>query len=186
MKFIVFEGLDGCGKSTHAKLLSHWLTQSGKKVHLTREPTGDTIGKTIRQVLSGKVKVSPYTLALLFTADRAEHVKEIKQQLKEGQYVICDRYYYSTIAYQSAQGVDRDILEKIQEFAPKPDLVFYLKVDPEKAAARTSTGEIFEKSQFLKKVQVEYEKFKDMVVVDTSGEVEEVQAEIRSRLESLI
>ncbi|MFH1055239.1 MAG: dTMP kinase [Candidatus Altiarchaeota archaeon] len=178
--FVVLEGVDGCGKSTHARLLAGWLRKSGHKVLLTAEPTRGRIGKFIREILSGKVRVDPKTLALLFTADRAEHMKEIKAALDAGKIVISERYYHSTVAYQSAQGVDRTWLLKLNEFAIKPDLVLFLDVDPGVGAGRTSTGEIFEEGRFLSKVRGGYLKFKGMVKVDSGRERKIVQDEIRS------
>jgi dTMP kinase len=177
--FLVLEGVDGCGKSTHAKLLAEWLTSRGRVVILTAEPTDGVIGRLIREVLSGKVEVDPKTLALLFTADRVEHVKAIRQALDEGKDVISDRYYYSTVAYQAAQGVDRKWLLQMNRFALTPDLVILLDVDAEAGAGRARSGEIFEKAEFLRKVSTGYKKFRTLKVVDSSRPKETVQEEIR-------
>jgi dTMP kinase len=181
--FIVLEGVDGCGKSTHAKLLVEWLKGKGRNVFLTAEPTDGRVGQLIREVLSGQVRVDPKTLALLFTADRVEHVKEIRQALEEGITVVSDRYYYSTVAYQAAQGVDRQWLLELNKFALKPNLVIWLDVDPAVSAGRTSTGEIFEKKEFLEKVRGEYKRFPTMKKVDSSRQKETVQEEIRAMVE---
>ncbi len=178
--FVVLEGLDGCGKSTHARLLSDWLKEKGRDVLLTAEPTKGRIGQLIREILSGGVKADPKTLALLFTADRVEHVNEIRSAAEAGRDVVCERYYYSTIAYQSAQGVDRAWLMGMNMFALSPDLVVYLDVDPAEAAKRAKSNEIFEREDFLRKVKVEYGKFRRMTHVDSSRPEGEVQAEIQS------
>ena len=178
--FIVLEGVDGCGKSTHAKLLANWLREKGRDVLLTAEPTDGPVGRLIREVLAGKLVVDPRTLALLFTADRAEHVGEMRKALSEGKTVVCDRYFYSTVAYQCAQGVERRWLLGINGFAPKPKVVVLLDVDPALGEVRTRTGEIFERQEFLRKVRRQYLKFKGLKVVDSSRPAEEVQEEIRS------
>jgi dTMP kinase len=130
--FIVLEGIDGCGKSTQARLLYEWLMEQGKDVLLTAEPTCNRIGTFIREILSGSEKVDPKTLALLFTADRCEHLKnEIVPALSEGRIVVSERYYHSTIAYQSAQGVNREWLFDINHFVLEPTLTIFLDVKPE-------------------------------------------------------
>ncbi|MFH0859979.1 MAG: dTMP kinase [Candidatus Altiarchaeota archaeon] len=125
--FIVFEGLDGCGKTTQAKLLAEFLAERGDAVILTAEPTKGDIGEYIREILSSKKIVDPITLALLFTADRREHLmNEIEPALKAGKIVISERYFYSTICYQAAQGVNWEWLVSINEFARKPDVSIFL------------------------------------------------------------
>jgi len=178
--FIVLEGVDGCGKSTHARLLAGWLRRRGFKVFLTSEPTRGGIGGVIRAVLSGMVKVDPRTLALFFTADRAEHVRKIRAALAAGKVVVCDRYYHSTVAYQAAQGVDRKWLLQLNGFAPEPDLAILLDVDAGAGAKRARSGEIFEKKGFLAKVRREYLRFRKMRRVDSSRPKKAVQEEIRS------
>lgn len=133
--FIVLEGIDGCGKSTQAKLLADWFTEQRKEIVLTAEPTkeGD-IGKFIREILSSKKQITPEALALLFVADRKEHLNNcIEPLLSEGKVVISERYSLSTIAYQSAQGVDTDWLIDLHKYIRKPDLIIFLDVSPENA-----------------------------------------------------
>jgi len=184
--FIVLEGVDGCGKSTHAKLLAEWLRERELEVLLTAEPTGGRTGKLIREVLSGKVKAEPRALALLFTADRAEHMPEIKSALDEGKVVVSERYYHSTVAYQAAQGVERWWLLKINDFAIEPDLVLFLDVKPSVGVKRTKTREIFEEGGFLEKVRAEYLKFRGLKAVDSGRPVDVVQEEIRSIVSGLM
>lgn len=132
--FIVLEGIDGCGKTTQAKLIYDWLLKTGGKVVLTAEPTKNGIGNFIRELLSTGQKIDPRSLALLFTADRNEHLGNfIEPNLREGNIVVSERYYHSTIAYQSAQGVDRNWLFEINSFARKPDIVLFIDVKPERA-----------------------------------------------------
>ncbi|MFH1404018.1 MAG: dTMP kinase [Candidatus Altiarchaeota archaeon] len=181
MAFIVLEGIDGCGKSTHARLLAEWLVKEGRDVVLTAEPTDGKIGVFIREVLSGRETVDPKTLSMLFTADRYEHLlNRIEPALAEGKIVVSERYYYSTIAYQSAQGVDWNWLFEINKFARKPDLTILLDVKPDEGASRTDTNEIFEKSEFLAEVRDNYLKFQDVSMVETRRPTGEVQDRIRS------
>ncbi|MBD3262114.1 MAG: dTMP kinase, partial [Candidatus Altiarchaeales archaeon] len=152
--FIVLEGVDGCGKSTHAKLLGQWLEDEGVCVFLTAEPTKGFLGDALRSFLSGYQSLDPLSLSLLFCADRMQHLsEEIKPALSEGKTVVCERYVHSTIAYQAAQGVDWDWLWQLNRFALEPELVLYLDVDPEVGVERTTTGEVFEKKEFLSKVR---------------------------------
>jgi dTMP kinase len=185
--FIVLEGIDGCGKSTQAKMLCQWLRGEGKKVLLTAEPTRNEIGQFIRKVLSGSHEVDPKTLALLFTADRYEHLRnEVLPALKERKIVLSERYYPSTIAYQEAQGVPREWLVEINKFARKPDLVIFLDVEPEGGVARTETGEIFEEVKFLKKVRKNYLEFDDVIRIDANKSRELIFGEIKNKLADLI
>ena len=154
--FIVFEGADGCGKSTHARMLAEHLKSKGLDVVLTQEPTRGVIGRLIRAVLAGKEKVSPQALALLFTADRAEHVDRVlKPAIDGGKVVISDRYYYSTVAYQSLQGVSPQWVSQLNAFAPEPDLVIVLEVESGEALSRKGESplEVFENLGFQERVQ---------------------------------
>lgn len=185
MVFLVLEGVDGCGKSTVAKLLVDWLErEKGRRVYLTAEPTKNRIGRFIREILSGSEEVDPATLALLFTADRLMHVRdEIKPALERGEVVVCERYIHSTIAYQAAQGVGWQWLYDINKYALKPDLVFYIDADPAAAAKRTKTQEIFENHSFLEKVRDNYLKFNDQVVkVGGEKPIPEIFEEIKEVL----
>ncbi|MBN2014948.1 MAG: dTMP kinase [Candidatus Altiarchaeota archaeon] len=134
--FIVLEGIDGCGKSTQAQLLHDWLVEEGRDVLLTAEPTNNVIGSYVKEILSSGREVDPSALALLFTADRHEHIKgEIEPALKARKTVISERYYHSTVAYQAAQGVDRSWLIDINSFPieNKPDVTFFLDIKAEVA-----------------------------------------------------
>jgi len=161
--FIVLEGADGTGKSTHAAMLGEYLKANGRDVVVTQEPTNGEIGRMIRRVLSGELKVTPRALALLFTADRAEHVaKEIAPALAAGKVVISDRYYHSTVVYQSAQGVPEDWIYQMNSFAPEPDLTIVLSVPPEQAIGRIKDRqkEVFEVLQIQKDI---YQRFFEQV-----------------------
>lgn len=141
-KFIVFEGIDGCGKGTQINLLSQQLKAQGIKITCTAEPTTSITGGFIRDCLSARYKIEPYELAALFLADRISHNTNdfdgIKKNLQNGINVICDRYYYSSMAYQ---GTDCDInwvadMNLNCDEILKPDLCIFLDVDPELTYAR--------------------------------------------------
>jgi len=130
--FICIEGLDGCGKTTQAKLLAKKLRKSHNALY-TAEPSHGKIGTYIRKsYLYGEKRLSIVLEALLFAADRIEHVEnEVIPALKEGRLVISDRYVYSSLAYQGAAGLNLDWIEKINEHALKPDLAVFIDVNPE-------------------------------------------------------
>ena len=156
-KFIVFEGLDGSGKSTQIEILRKRLREKGKKVYVTAEPTNSAIGGLIRDTLSNSHKREPAELAGLFLTDRIAHNVDpdrgIKKFLSEGTEVICDRYYYSTFAYQG-MGTDLQWLFDINLNCPqiqKPDLCIFLDVSPQRCKKRVDEDrfhlEIFENDE---------------------------------------
>jgi len=177
--FIVLEGIDGCGKSTHARLLADWFKKQGRGVYRTAEPTKSVIGKTVRCILAGELEVKPKTLALLFTADRMEHLDEIEAALDEGKTVVCERYLYSTVAYQHAQGVDWQWLLELNRDVLKPDIAFLLDIPVGEAGDRFTGEEVFERKGFLKEVKKNYELFPGLAKIDASGSVENTQGKIR-------
>ncbi|MDX2008699.1 MAG: dTMP kinase [Myxococcaceae bacterium] len=128
---VAFEGIDGSGKSTQATLLADWATQRGLDVVRTREPTNGPWGQKVRESkVSGRL--SPGEELQCFLEDRKEHVATlIAPALARGAIVIIDRYYYSTAAYQGARGHDpKALLAQNRAFAPRPDVVFLMDVDP--------------------------------------------------------
>ena len=136
---LALEGIDGCGKSTLAGLLAAVLEKQGREVVLTREPTSGITGQTLRRYLSGSSRhLSPEEELQLFVADRREHVDQIiRPALEAGKIVITDRYYYSSVAYQGALGLNPDdILAANEAFAPRPDLIFILTLPVPEALAR--------------------------------------------------
>lgn len=165
--FLVIEGIDGAGKSTICKMIEAELVAMGKKVIITQEPTHDEIGSFIRE---GKVKgISQKAEALLFVADRAVHTEKIKEWVDEGNIVICDRYFASTVAYQSSmlngEALDREWLIKMNEpVIVAPDVTILLDIDPEKGLKRISNrDEIskFEELRYLMGVRREYLRLAD-------------------------
>lgn len=162
-RFIVFEGIDGAGKSTQISKLQEKLQKDGRKVFITAEPTQSVTGGVLRDALSGNYKRSSSELAALFLADRIFHnVNEncgIKQALEKGYDVICDRYYYSSLAYQGMDS-DLDWVMKMNIDCPdilKPDLCIFLDLDAESSKKRIdanrATVEIFEKTEMLDKIR---------------------------------
>ena len=135
--FIVFEGIDGTGKSTQVDLLAEALRNKGCEVITSKEPTDGPAGTTLRQSASSG-RLSPQEELDLFHIDRKEHVETlINPALARGATVILDRYYFSTMAYQGARGFDPAEIRKINEaFAPTPDYVFILELDLDTALSR--------------------------------------------------
>ncbi len=154
--FIVLEGLDGSGTTTHSHLLEGFLKNEKLKVHLTQEPSKNEIGVLLRKFLKDN-SIPPTTDALLFAADRNLHYhNEIKKKLDEGYIVISDRYLESSIIYQSLQSdeISIDWVEELNKFVGQPDLTILLDIDPKVAMARKSGAlEKFEETPFLDKVR---------------------------------
>ena len=135
--FVVFEGIDGTGKSTQLHLLAEKLRQLGYAVVATREPTDGPYGRKIRELFVDRGAASREEELDLFIADRDQHVKEvITPGLADGCVVICDRYYLSTIAYQGANGMDPDVIMKKNEDFPVPDLAIILEMEPTQGIKR--------------------------------------------------
>jgi len=136
--FISFEGIEGSGKTTQAKHTVKFLQDKGHNCIITREPGGTRIGEKIRAILLDPLSqdMDPLTELLLYTADRAQHIKEhILPLLSDGQIVLCDRYYDATMAYQGfARGLDIGLIEKIHILLfenLKPDITLLLDLPPE-------------------------------------------------------
>jgi dTMP kinase len=130
---IVFEGIDGAGKSTQAKLLYERLKKAGFKAVLSKEPTEGEWGQKLKKLIEkGRRSITPQEELEWFTKDRQQHVeKTITPGLNEKKIIILDRYYFSTIAYQGALGFDPEEIERRNlEFAPQPDLLFLIEITP--------------------------------------------------------
>lgn len=201
--FITFEGIDGVGKSTQADLLEAFLVEQNQNVVRTLEPGGTELGQEIRHLLlHRKGEVAPRAEALLYAADRAHHVAtKVRPAIAAGQIVIGDRYLDSSVAYQGAgRELDQTEVRNISLWAVEgllPDLTILL--DLEAAAAfsrRNQTGsepdrlereklEFFEsvRQSFLKLAAAEPKRF---LVIDASQTVDEMQAQIRTRVKSLL
>ncbi|MBE4747775.1 dTMP kinase [Corallococcus sp. ZKHCc1 1396] len=128
---VAIEGIDGAGKTTQARLLEEALLSGGHKVVRTKEPTDGTWGRSLRESAT-KGRLPAEAELDLFLRDRREHVEKlIEPALAAGKVVIIDRYYFSTVAYQGARGMDPAELLKMNEaFAPPPDLLVILDVEP--------------------------------------------------------
>ncbi len=138
---IAFEGIDGTGKSTQLQLLASFLQELGCRVITTREPTDGPFGRRIRELYVDRDSCSPEEELELFIEDRRQHVQElIEPQLRAGSIVLTDRYYFSTAAYQGAAGMDVEGIFTRNGFAPVPDLVILLTMDPEVSIARIREG----------------------------------------------
>ena len=155
---LAFEGIDGSGKSTQASKFVEWARAQGLEVIASREPTDGPWGKKIRAARF-TARMSPEDELAAFIADRKEHVETlIRPALARGALVVIDRYYYSTVAYQGARGLDpKSLLQKNRAFAPVPDLVVLVDVDPkaalERIASRGQGTDLFENLTALTRVR---------------------------------
>jgi dTMP kinase len=193
-KFIVFDGLDGSGMSTQAGRLALFLNEKEQKlkfghtgVHSTKEPTSSLIGGLIKSQLTHDWKSSPVCLQLLFSADRAYHLeKEIIPLLERGVIVICDRYFFSTLAYGNRDINDMAWLLNIQKKFLLPDITFFLRVSPKVCIERIRRERfevtLFEKEEILKKVWENYEKlakkFKNINIINGEKPIDKITRDI--------
>jgi len=191
--FIVFEGIDGSGKSTHMRLLIDDLNRRSYDVLQTAEPTRGAIGAFIREYMgSATTRLPPEVEALLFAADRFEHVKGIiEPAIERGQIVVSDRYLHSTLAYQGAAGLSLEWIREINRFALVPDLCILLDVSPEIGLSRLGRRRktVFEELAIQHEVRNLYLDFVrrgEMVKVDAEGSVEEVQRQVSSLVMNLL
>ena len=191
-KLIAFEGIDGTGKSTQIQLLATLLREKGHRVVSTREPTDSSYGRRIRQLYVDRGSCTPLEELELFIQDRQVHVKELlAPELAAGSIVLTDRYYYSTAAYQGAAGMDTTEIFARNSFAPKPDLVLLLTMDPEISIARIREGRgeelnDFEQLDQLRKVADHFASFTDPCIarIDAAQAPEQVQEEIRKTVQA--
>ena len=201
-KLIVFEGIDGAGKTTQIRLLEGYLKEKGRPVVCTAEPTDLPSGKALRRALSSEEQKTPCELAALFTLDRIAHNIQpevgITALLKNGNDVICDRYFYSTLAYQGAE-TDAEWVRSMNLNCPEirhPDLCIFLDLLPEESMKRinrrTETREIYETSERLERVRAQFHAVlqtfdpQSVRIVDAARPIDEVQAEIRKIVDSLL
>lgn len=200
-KFIVLEGIDGSGKTTHVEALQKELEKEGHKVFTTKNPTDHAVGKFIRTVLSGKEKIPPQAIQYLFNADRAVQQEEIIEHLKNGEIVISDRYFWSSVAYGMADMAVHDerlitaysILSFYHQFL-LPDITFFLDTKTSVAIERIekkNEHEIYENKEFLEKVQKTYRILLGMFpnefyITDSNHKLKEVSKGILEKVESII
>ena len=182
---INLEGIDGCGKSTQSQLLMDEFEKNDEKTILLKEPTNGKYGRKLWEMLSGKIEATTEEILELFVMDRKEHVdQKINPALNEGKIVLMDRYYYSTMAYQAAAGIDVKRIRKDNEFAPKPDIVLVFDLPADLAMKRVrghSVADVFEKEEHLEKVRKAYLHLEDdplVRIIDATRTPEEIFDEV--------
>ena len=200
-KFIVFEGIDGSGKTTQIGLLQKVLEQRNIPVHITKEPTDEPMGKLLRKYLTGKEKTDLKAVAALFAADRLDHITAtggIHDNLSKGNVVLCDRYYLSSYAYQS---IDCPLdwimaLNREAENMARPDLHIFLDVPAEQSMSRVESRgetEIFEKLERQQQIRKNFfdlfEKLGDnenVAVIDGTGTPEDIAEAVLKEVMKII
>lgn len=184
---IVFEGIDGSGKSTQAEILLERLQEEDFNVVYFREPSKGKWGRKIKKKALHPDSLTAEEELDLFLKDRRENVeKNLKPALKKKRVVILDRYYYSTIAYQGAKGIDEKLIRRMnEEFVVEPDLVFIFDIDPQKGLERIENrrkkDRLFEREDYLVKVREIFRSFKGekFVHIDALKSKEEISKEIQ-------
>jgi len=193
-RLIVFEGIDGAGKSTQARMLRRKLRARGRAVVSFREPTRGRFGRELRAKAKTAGSLTPEGELDLFVKDRRENVaRNIRPALRAGKIVILDRYYFSTIAYQGAKGLDPERIRAINErFAPKPDLVFLLDLGAStglsRIAGRKTRDLLFERETYLRRVRRFFRAFQgpEFVHLDGRRDKRELGREILARTLSVL
>jgi len=205
--FIVLEGIDGAGTSTQIKKL---VESNPDKYVATAEPTSGETGKFLRKMLAGEFKVDPKTSAYLFAADRCEHIygeNGVEKMLREGKTVISDRYFFSSLAYQSV-ACGEELPRLLNSPFPLPEILFFFDINPEISLKRVESRlevtngkkEIYEKMDYQIKTAALYEsvikeyeanakaaenkseEYMKIVRIDATKSIEEIAAEIASYL----
>lgn len=202
-RFIVFEGIDGSGKSTQIKKIAQHLKKTGIDVYSTFEPTDGPIGSLIRQMLSGKVATDQRTIASLFAADRTDHLvnkeKGLRHKIDQGATVLCDRYYFSSYAYH-AQYIDMEWvihLNSLNAEILRPDVTIFIDVDPKICLERIQSSrnefEMYEKIDIMKKVRENYFKsferlnpFEKIVIINGNNTMENVENQILQAVKKIV
>ena len=174
--YIVFEGIDGAGKSTQIQMLKEWLENNGLEVETIVEPTDSEVGKLIREILQrpdAETDKVQKTLGLLFAADRMLIMDKLSDEKK---VIISDRSFISSLAYQEPV----EWIHELNKYAKKPDLVLLLDLDVKTSVARTSGKDEFENEEFLTGVRANYlEIIKDFnhEIIDASNGVNKVSSD---------
>jgi len=194
-KLIVFEGLDGCGKSTQLDRAVETLCTRGVDVVRTREPTDGPWGRRIREMARSDERVSPETELEWFSRDRREHMREVVEPaLAAGRTVVSDRSYLSTVAYQGARGLDPDAIlaASEREFA-RPDLVLLFEVSVEEGLrrirARGGVAEpAFEEREFLGRVKGVFDalEIEGLVRIDAERPEDAIAADVMEAIDALL
>ena len=204
-KFIVFEGIDGSGKTTQINKLCEYLESKGRKVYVTSEPTISMTGGILRDALSGVSKRTSCEMAAMFVLDRifhnVNHKKKKKKMLNEGYDVLCDRYYYSSLAYQGSE-TDYEWVKRMNLDCPElrtPDACIFLDLTPEESLERISKGrattEIYETKEKLTAVRNTFlnvfEELKEnpnehIYIISAFGDVETVAKRISAAMDEIV
>ena len=197
--FIVIEGLDGAGGTTQCRLLQSWLERRGSTVVSTNEPTELPVGKFIRDILQDPhSNVGDEVLAYLFAADRQDHLdSRVKPALSRGEVVISDRYYHSSLAYQSLS-LEFDFVAQLNRTFPVPDLTIFLLLEPETSFSRVQDRglpvERFETLDRLRSISQSYSRVirycqdrgDALVCLDATQSIEEIHEQICEEITKLI
>ncbi|MDI9579028.1 MAG: dTMP kinase [Thermoproteota archaeon] len=189
--FIVIEGLDGSGKTTQARLLAKKLSKK-YNIFLTTEPSRGKIGSYIREYyLYEKQRLPTDVEALLFAADRLEHVKkELVPALDEGKLVICDRYLHSSLAYQGSSGLSIDWIRGINSKALQPDIGVFIDLAPEVVLKRLnrkrSVMETLETQQKVREIYLKFVENGELVRIDGDKPKEDVATNLYSKVTEMI
>jgi dTMP kinase len=191
--FIVFEGIDGSGKSTHIRLLFQELQRRRFDVLITAEPTRTDIGRLIREsIQTPSSQMPPEVEALLFAADRLNHVKRlIEPSLAAGRIVLSDRYIHSSLAYQGERGLNLEWIRSINRFAPRADLSIYLDISPEVGIKRMqrrkkTVFEILTLQQRIRELYLRFVEEGELLLIDGNRTVSEVQQDLREAVFNLL
>jgi len=198
--FIVFEGIDGAGTTTQTRMLVDRLTSDGHPARLTFEPSGGRIGKLIRDYLSGSIDIADtdrhfHSLALLFAADRLDHLsREVEPRLEKGDVVVSDRYLLSSLVYQSLH-CDREWVVEINREAVNPDITFLLDLPVDMAMERLARRNLFknddiyetaEQQERIRELYVrsarELYSDQEIIVLDGSADPEIVHEKVMRKL----
>jgi len=195
---VVLEGIDGAGTTTQTARLAQTLRKRGRDVHTTREPSDGPIGKLIREILGGRHQpVDATTMALLFAADRADHVqREVEPALARGAVVVSDRWYHSSLAYQGA-GEARDWIRTLNARARRPDLTILLEVPAEVGAERRAAAsrpdELYDELELQRRIAAGYREIvaelgatEKIVVLDGTREPAAVAEEVLRVVEGVL
>ncbi len=182
-RLIVFEGIDGSGKTTVSRLFHEYIKSKGIISSWLREPSDSKWGRKIRELANSHDSIPIKEELSYFINDRKWDIKNnINPALSQGKTVILDRYYFSTACYQGARGLDMGtIIEENLKFAPEPDLLFLIDIDVSTALKRIENSReneaiLFEKENFLKKVRKNYLslKYNYLKLIDGRGKIEEI------------
>ena len=183
--YIVFEGIDGAGKSSQIQLLKEWLEENGLEVELLVEPTDSKVGKLIRELLTydnATTETMQKTLGLLFAADRMLIMDKLND---ENKIIISDRSFISSLAYQEP----KDWINEINKYAKKPDLVLLLDLDVATSVKRCAGEDSFENEEFLNKVK---ENYLDVIkefnyeIIDANNGINKVSSDIKKAVASYV